>query len=274
MNRNSTTSVLGLFFGVFVVTACGAGASVDPGLYQTPGTSTIQQNINADRCELFVNRVLTSRSSKGNYVRTTFYLETGAIIGDIQEVGFHGSMTLQPEGSCGAYGCETLNKWEPFTAKAYASSSNNYWEVELTIVPAGQTLLGRNEEEQNSFGDFPADLSAAEPTRADSGREIAAKVLDEWKKEATGATPEQVLSVTGADRTYQGSFYVRTTEGNTYWYNARENSNFVIDKSLALNIEQIRDANQPYYGPPQAKEALVTAENVPYLNPQGCTRAR
>jgi hypothetical protein len=71
-----------------------------------------------------------------------------------------------------------------------------------------------------------------------------------------------------AARTYEGAFYVRTKSGTTLWVTPEGGGNFFIDRRLAQDIERLRGTGPVYTSGPE--RAVVTADVLPYLNPNAC----
>jgi hypothetical protein len=65
---------------------------------------------------------------------------------------------------------------------------------------------------------------------------------------------------------YDGAFYVKTTNGTKYWANTKEGGNFVIDRNMFSNLEQMGHGGYV----PDPQRAAVTADRFPYLNPGTC----
>lgn len=68
---------------------------------------------------------------------------------------------------------------------------------------------------------------------------------------------------------YEGAFFVETDKGLRYWANSPlANGNFFIDGLMAQNLETAQGRGWIYGS--RFEDAIVTADEFPYLNPAGC----
>jgi hypothetical protein len=69
------------------------------------------------------------------------------------------------------------------------------------------------------------------------------------------------------ERYYEGAFYVRTTQGTTYWVNPWGGGNFFLDRNMHNNVQA--SLGRPAYSISIA-DSIRTADRFPYLNPGSC----
>jgi hypothetical protein len=71
---------------------------------------------------------------------------------------------------------------------------------------------------------------------------------------------------------YRGAFYVETGDGTRLWVNAQEGGrNFMVDSNMTGNLANRRSAG--FFatdGNTHPRNAILAAEEFPYLNPQRC----
>jgi hypothetical protein len=70
-----------------------------------------------------------------------------------------------------------------------------------------------------------------------------------------------------AERYYEGAFYVRTTQGTTYWVNPWGGGNFFLDRNMHTNVEA--SLGRAAYSQ-STQDSINTADRFPYLNPGSC----
>ncbi len=69
------------------------------------------------------------------------------------------------------------------------------------------------------------------------------------------------------ERYYEGAFFVRTTQGTTYWVNPSGGGNFYLDRNMHNNVEV--SFGSPAYSQ-SVSTSINTADRFPYLNPGSC----